>query len=219
MLIHSDTLAPEHFARAVEVVNIAAGNAPGIGGGDLAVTVTPRRSSIAARAYEFHLGGAAHWPGRRSVTAYGHPAPGGFAFQAAFDEYGFILAELFDADPFAIVGRASRRTYEGRDHFDIMTGFAYDPAEVADSIAEYGEESYPYVRAARVLPGKTGYARFDGDDSRIASMAELQAARDAHAAGVKRRSTWVTYAPRDPELMRAQSAALLAAREAVEVTA
>lgn len=117
--------------------------------------------------------------GRRRVTAYGHPVPGGFTASGTFDEYGWILARLFDAYPAMIVGRPASPVYRDREEFDHKTGLTYNPDALLAALWPTFPDSdpYPYL-SARSKAGRRGYGRViaDGTSFRYGIYAPRSAA-------------------------------------------
>lgn len=84
------------------------------------------RSQTHPRAFEVHLGTDTKLPGskRRPPNSGSYGAGGEFArWAATYDEWGWFLAALFEADPDAKVGNI----YHGRNHFHEITRYRFAP--------------------------------------------------------------------------------------------
>lgn len=138
--------------------------------------------------------------GRRSVTAYGHSIPGGFTAQGTFDEYGWMLAELYSHTWGMVVGRPAAPVYAHRADFEYKTGLTYNPHELLDAIwpGYLDSDPFPFVRGKQTV----GYAGRGRTDAEGEPAYVVNDAIEAFENGVKPRYR-LTYAPRTREAVRA----------------
>jgi len=137
--------------------------------------------------------------GRRRVNSYGHPVRGGFTASGTFDEYGWILARLFDVFPSMIVGRPAQPIYADRADFAHKTGVTYFPVELLEFIERTLNDPYPYL-TMRSTNGSRGKGRSDGEGI---PRYMLTAAIESYANDTRNPYRSVTFAPRDPGEIRA----------------
>ena len=137
--------------------------------------------------------------GRRRVTAYGYPVRGGFTASGTFDEYGWILSELYAEFEWMIVGRPASPVYRDRADFTHKTGLTYDPVTLLSLIERTMNDPYPYI-TMRSLNGSRGKGRSDGEGI---PRYMLTAAIESYANDTRNPYRSVTFAPRDVSEIRA----------------
>lgn len=149
MRIHTSKI---HASKARELLanEISAGRiAPSVNFRTLSIHGSQKRGF----ALEIQLESVSKKPGDgRRMANWGHEFYG-----ASYDEWGWFLAALFDADP-----DLTTSVYVDRADFDDRTGWTYSPAALIDYIAREGEDPYPYVNR-KPLAGRQGFGRCDGE--------------------------------------------------------
>jgi hypothetical protein len=119
--------------------------------------LTAHRSNSHRYAYEIQLEAAIRDNGRRAGNsgAYGAMQPEVDGYAATFDEWGWLLAALYEIDPHMIAGTLKTPIYADRVDFDYRTAFTYNPRELAATIREFGDP-FPYV-SGQAAHTKRGY--------------------------------------------------------------
>lgn len=147
-------------------------------------TSTVHRSSIAPVALELQLEALERDRGRRfgNTGSYGRRnpyTPGEEVYAPTFDEWGFLLAELYDVVPDMHVGSPTYPEYENIDDFHDKTGRTY--LRGYPKMILRRSDKFPY-RLGKDQVGRRGYGRL-------------------HAYDFRKR--WAIFAPRDPEWLEA----------------
>lgn len=170
---------------------------------------TTHSSRSRAGAIEIKLAADAHTPGRRwgNSGGYGATSTTTQSYSATYDEWGWLLANLFDRDAKAIVGSGQYPTYDGASHFHERTGWSYNPHALIHALTTFAgpyagdggdRDPYPFINA-RVPEqvGRIGYGRTDAD------TVPSYAYEAAEATPGKRKGEWLHYMPRTVEQVRA----------------
>lgn len=135
---------------------------------------------------------------------------------ATYDEWGWLLAALYDQDNYLFVGFGpGSPVYEDRWAFEARTGRSYmgkeflieldSDEELAQIRKEYAEvgflsvgDPFPYVLGRGSVKGRMGANRDDGEN-RHRSQADLNKAVAAWAAGKKQGRNYIKFLPRTRE--------------------
>lgn len=162
MRIHSNKLSAMHIIHALQDEKIA---------GRIAFTVhfktiEKKGSRTHANAFEIQLSSSEKeaGDGRRAGNSGAYGA--GDEYAATYDEWGFLLAALFELDLNAVVGSVKNPIYDGYGDFHKKTGLSYW-RELADYL-ETGFDTYPYV-SGKNSAGRRGYGR-----TRVAEYAKYE---------------------------------------------
>lgn len=114
-------------------------------------------------AYEIQLEAEERDNGRRAGNSgsYGAMRPEYDGYAATFDEWGWLLAALFEVDPKMMVGSWKNPTYAGSEHFDERTAWTYNPERWLKYVNEWppladDRDPFPFV-TGRAASTKRGY--------------------------------------------------------------
>ena len=120
--------------------------------------LTKHRSRTHMAAYEIQLEADIRDRGRRAGNSgsYGAMRPEYDGYAATYDEWGWLLAALYEIDRDLLVGSATYPIYHSVFDFHAQTGNTYHP-ELADMIDESGDP-YP-EKYGRELRGQRGRGR------------------------------------------------------------
>lgn len=191
MRIHSDIIAPMHVIHALQAEHAAGRIARSV---QLKANM-PSRSKARLNSIEVQLYSSERVPGdgRRAGSSGSYTiGQSGDDFAATYDEWGWLLSALFAVDPEMVVGRVNAPIYDGREHFDEVTGGSYNPRFLLDYLSRHGVDPYPFVagKGARAkrgwVAGRFGAGRLSEDhpSSRYATWSPRTAADVcAHVAG------------------------------------
>lgn len=136
--------------------------------GRIATTVefkilTNHGSRTHSLAHEVQLSSWAQVPGdgRRvgNSGSYGAMNPDG-GYAATFDEWGWLMAAIYRADPLAVWGSVKHPQYSSAEDFHSKTGETYSLFGLLEQL-ERGTDPYPYV-APRMLKARQGAGRYAG---------------------------------------------------------
>jgi len=121
--------------------------------------LTRHRSRSHMAAYEIQLEAGERDRGRRAGNSgsYGAMRPEHDGYAATFDEWGWLLAAIYEIDPDLVVGAPAQPIYAGRADFHARTGFTYHPDLVA-ILADPAGDPYP-VKQGRDLTGQRSRGR------------------------------------------------------------
>lgn len=111
MRIHSDILTTADIHAATR-------DLPGV-----YIDISPHGSRSRASAYEVSLEGNGY---RKNSGRYG----AGDEYAATWDEWGVVIARLFDIDPQAFWGSAKRPNYSDAEDFHQLTGDRFRSLEL-----------------------------------------------------------------------------------------
>lgn len=123
--------------------------------------------------WEIQLEASERDNGRRAGNSgsYGAMRPEVDGYAATFDEWGWLLAALFEIDPHMIVGTPKHPVYNGKADFDRKTALTYAPDALLGYLVNAGYDPYPIVvgKAARTkrgyFVGRRGASRVDSQPS------------------------------------------------------
>lgn len=203
MKLHSDTIQISDIHKALGREIEAGRIAPHVS----FKIIRQEGSRIRKAGFEVQLEADKRDNGRRfgNSGSYGATSPwsqGYEVYAATYDEWGWLIAALYDIDEDALWGSGKYPQYKNREDFDEKTGLTYNPKELLPLLIEghwptfvdhddyTGGDPYPYTSgytANRV--GRRGFGRITE-----------QAANDAIRRGWTRH---LKRAPRDPEVYRA----------------
>lgn len=95
--------------------------------------------------------------GRRAGNSgsYGAMNPKSDGYAATFDEWGWLLAALYEIDRDMVVGSPKRPTYANAVAFHRETAWTYAPDLLIDAL-ENGDDPFPIV-TGRAAKAKRGY--------------------------------------------------------------
>ncbi len=160
MRLHTDTLTRDNVAEALREAKRQGRVAQHV----TFKTMTEHNSRDYARSFEVQLEAydKLDGDGRRYANsgAYGAAT----AYTATYDEWGWLLAELYNIDPYMRVGSKSHAIYGSDDDFHERTGLSYHPQSLREAIADYGDP-YPFVTMRTGgQAGQLGKGRSDGED-------------------------------------------------------
>ena len=164
MRIHTDNLDRHAIELELKVEKLADRIAPHV----TFKRLTSHRSTVRAIAYEIQLEAAERDRGRRAGNSgsYGAMQPEYDGYAATFDEWGWLLAALYDRDPRMVVGQASAPVYADALDFHRRTGYTYHPEaligmierNIADGDEPAEADPYPYV-IGKAGEGRRGFGR------------------------------------------------------------
>lgn len=131
------------------------------------------RSNTRARAFEIQLEAHEQDNGRRAGNSgsYGAMRPEVDGYAATYDEWGWLLAALYELDRDMIVGSPKTPVYANAVAFHRKTAWSYAPEVLIDAL-ENGDDPFPIVmgRGARAkrgyMVGRRGADRFAEGDIR-----------------------------------------------------
>jgi hypothetical protein len=151
--IHTDTLTRENIQQAL-IAEIEKGR---IARHVSFKVLTEGGSRSHRRSFEVQLEAAERDNGRRvgNSGSYGAMRPEHDGYAATYDEWGWLLAALYQIDPAFIVGTVKHPVYDGRDDFDHKTALTYNPEKLINTLRFYGDP-YPMV-IGRAAKTKRGY--------------------------------------------------------------
>lgn len=156
MKIHSDVLSPMHAINSLNDEKQA---------GRIAHHVTFKTiRKVGSRSHklglEIQLQARVRDNGRRAGNSgsYGAMIPEYDGFAATYDEWGWLLASLYDKDPVMVVGTVKQPIYADAIDFHHQTALAYNPAELIRYLRIIGDP-YPYVRKGSARRGREGAGR------------------------------------------------------------
>lgn len=123
--------------------------------------------------WEIQLEASERDNGRRAGNSgsYGAMRPEVDGYAATFDEWGWLLAALFERDPGMVVGSPKHPTYANKADFDRKTALTYAPDALLGYLVNAGYDPYPIVvgKAARTkrgyFVGRRGASRVDSQPS------------------------------------------------------
>jgi hypothetical protein len=173
-------------------------------------TLAEHKSQSHERAFELQLSSWAKedGDGRRAGNSGSYGA--GDEFAATYDEWGWLLAALYELDYYMVCGSVKHPTYADADDYHHQTGNSYLGESLAIEI-ERAEDPYPYVNGKNVI-GRRGAGRLNVDGQThygYLSYTVLDAAREYYeATPAERRNLhkpYVRYEPRTAEWVRAFS--------------
>lgn len=158
MRIHSNTLVAVDFREVLDHEHDAGRIASSVSFKEL--TVHGSQSHVRAFEVQLESWGKVDGDGRRSGNS-GSYGPMGYDsnYAATWDEWGWLLAGLFQIDPRAVCGSAKHPTYDGLDDFDNKTAFTYNPPALIGFLRDEGGDPYPYVRKGSRRVGRSGQGR------------------------------------------------------------
>lgn len=113
MRIHSNTLTAAD-------IYVATHDLPGVH-----VEVTEHGSRSHTRAYEISLSGTSNR--RKNPGTYGYRE---VDHAATWDEWGVVIARIFDRDPHAVFGTVKHPTYADSGDFDYQTAGRFDSLQM-----------------------------------------------------------------------------------------
>lgn len=152
-------------------------------------TLDEHRSSIRPHAFEVQLEADERDSGRRAGNSgsYGTMRPEADGYAATYDEWGWLLAALYELDRDMVVGTPKYPTYSDAADFHHSTAWTYDPERLLDAL-EHGDDPFPFVtgKAANTkrgyVIGRRGADRWNGvgraprrHKERDRTIAEVQA--------------------------------------------
>jgi len=116
-------------------------------------TLNHHRSRSHQFAFEIQLEAYVRDNGRRAGNSgsYGAMQPEYDGYAATYDEWGWLLAALYQLDSMMIVGSTRYAVYRNAIDFHTKTALTYNPDELL-SILEDEEDPYPWVSG----PGSKG---------------------------------------------------------------
>lgn len=107
-------------------------------------------------AYNVYLSATERDRGRRAGNSGSYGSMNDGSYAATYDEWGWLLAALYNADPDMHVGSPSYPTYRDDSDFHDQTGWTYRN-DLAQIIEQWGDP-YPF-RSGRNLSGRRGFGR------------------------------------------------------------
>lgn len=123
-----------------------------------------------ARAFEIQLEALTKEPGdgRRSGNSGSYGAMVGNGYAATYDEWGWLLANLYARDAYMRVGAKGSPIYRDDDDFHDKTGLSYAPNALRSNLTyptpEQGSDPYPFtISRLSGTAGNMGRGRSDGD--------------------------------------------------------
>lgn len=132
MKLHSDVLTVSH-------VNNAKNIARDVMGGVLYLDVMRVGSRARERAFEVRLTGDGSQTARKQNTGYSGASQ---EYSAGYASWGWLMAELYEADPDAIWGSPGRPTYADREDFHHATGHRFDTSLSVEDRRELGSNKW-----------------------------------------------------------------------------
>lgn len=108
-------------------------------------------------AFEIQLEADIRDNGRRAGNSgsYGAMQPESDGYAATYDEWGWLLAELYEIDRDMVVGSTKHPTYANAVSFHRQTAWTYAPDLLIDAL-ENGDDPFPYI-TGRAAKTKRGY--------------------------------------------------------------
>lgn len=120
-------------------------------------TLDEHGSRSHAVAFEIQLEADERDNGRRAGNSgsYGAMRPESDGYAATYDEWGWLLAALYIADPIMVVGTPRSPVYANAEDFHRKTAWTYDPERLIDAL-ENGDDPFP-ILTGRAAKTKRGY--------------------------------------------------------------
>lgn len=108
-------------------------------------------------AVEVQLDASERDNGRRAGNSgsYGAMQPESDGYAATYDEWGWLLAALYEIDRDMVVGSTKHPTYANAVSFHRQTAWTYAPDLLIDAL-ENGDDPFPYI-TGRAAKTKRGY--------------------------------------------------------------
>lgn len=120
-------------------------------------------STIREHGWEIQLEANERDRGRRAGNSgsYGAMQPEADGYAATFDEWGWLLAALYDLDPNMVVGSPKNPVYASRVDFDDRTAWTYNPQMWLGYVNEWPSfaderDPFPWI-GGRAAKTKRGY--------------------------------------------------------------
>lgn len=118
------------------------------------------------RAIEMQLEAGMRDRGRRAGNSgsYGAMRPEYDGYAATYDEWGWLIARMFEADPEMVAGSVKHPQYADREDFDEKTAWTYNPLRLLQRL-DQGVDPFPFIwgKGARTkrgyLEGRAGAGR------------------------------------------------------------
>lgn len=140
-------------------------------------TLDAKGSRTHKYAYEIQLEAAERDRGRRAGNSgsYGAMRPEYDGYAATYDEWGWLLAALFEIDPDMVVGTVKYPVYKNREDFDEKTAWSYNPKRWLAYVNEwptFADERDPFpIVVGNGARTKRGYfeGRFGANRMRLGS--------------------------------------------------
>lgn len=153
MKLHSNTIKSVTDIRNALQRQKNAGHIPSYVGFKVLATAG---SNSHAYAYTVQLTASQPGDGRRvgNSGSYGAMSPEE-GYSATYDEWGWMLAELYDVDPQMLVGSKNSPIYDGVAMFIDRTAMTYYPRVLLGHLHD-GYDPYPYV-VGKGAKTKRGY--------------------------------------------------------------
>lgn len=120
-------------------------------------TLDEHGSRTHAAAFEIQLEADERDNGRRAGNSgsYGAMQPESDGYAATYDEWGWLLAALYEIDKDMVVGSSKTPVYANAVAFHRMTAWTYAPELLIDAL-ENGDDPFPYI-TGRAAKTKRGY--------------------------------------------------------------
>lgn len=120
-------------------------------------TLDEHRSSIRPHAFEVQLEADERDSGRRAGNSgsYGAMRPESDGYAATYDEWGWLLAALYELDKDMLVGTPKFPVYANAVAFHRKTAWTYAPEVLIDAL-ENGDDPFPII-TGRGAKTKRGY--------------------------------------------------------------
>lgn len=134
--------------------------------------------------------------GRRAGSSGSYGDMTGADYAATYDEWGWLLSELYALDPAMVCGSVRYPNYADRADFDDKTGWSYAPEKLIQFIETRGFDPYPFVQGGTSgHVGRIGAGRTDAD---TAPWQQVERAQEWYASGhtTMKADLWLRYAPR-----------------------
>lgn len=203
MRIHTDILTADDIYAALAAEQAAGRISPHV----FFEVLTSHGSRIRARAFEVKLASDVRDAGRRwgNSGGYGATSYTTHSYTATYDEWGWLIAALYQIDADALWGTGEKYAqYRSREDFDDKTGLSYNPTALIRHLTTYAgpyggdRDPYPFVNAGSPeQAGRIGYGRTDADHL---SPRVVEAALENPG---KRKGEWLHYMPRTVEGVKA----------------
>lgn len=120
-------------------------------------TLAQHRSHSRLRAFEIQLEANERDNGRRAGNSgsYGAMRPESDGYAATYDEWGWLLAALYELDRDMVVGASGSPVYASAVAFHRKTAWTYAPEMLIDAL-ENGDDPFPII-TGRGAKTKRGY--------------------------------------------------------------